>query len=411
MSAPPFKITPRVLLPGILIAATGVGAGDLATAAFTGSHLGTAVLWAVVAGAFMKLVLNEGLARYQLVTGETLLEGAIRKLGWPAIVLFAPYLVVWSFFVAAALMSACGVTMSAMLPVFDAPATGKVVFGIAHSLLGLALVWRGGFRVFEKVMAACAGLMFVSTVASAALMRPDLGGIVRGLLIPTIPDLHGTGLGWTIALIGGIGGTVTVLSYGYWIREEGRTGVEHLKACRVDLACGYLMTAIFGGAMVVIGSTIKVDGSGAALVVQIGERLGEALGPWGRWAFLVGAWGAVFSSLLGVWQAVPLLFADFLRVLTRSSARTVDERGRTYRGYLLAIAIVPMLGLSYGFKDVQKIYAILGATFMPMLALTLLILNGQARWVGEHRNGWLTNALLVLVLAFFVYAGTQGAVN
>lgn len=55
----------RLLLiigPGILVAATGVGAGDLATGAFTGNKLGLAVLWAVVAGAGMKFVLNEGLA-------------------------------------------------------------------------------------------------------------------------------------------------------------------------------------------------------------------------------------------------------------------------------------------------------------------------------------------------------------
>jgi Mn2+/Fe2+ NRAMP family transporter len=52
-----------VLGPGLLVAATGVGAGDLATAAFTGSHVGVAVLWAVVLGALLKFVLNEGLAR------------------------------------------------------------------------------------------------------------------------------------------------------------------------------------------------------------------------------------------------------------------------------------------------------------------------------------------------------------
>ena len=36
--------------PGILVAATGVGASDLATAALTGTRLGLAILWAVVVG-------------------------------------------------------------------------------------------------------------------------------------------------------------------------------------------------------------------------------------------------------------------------------------------------------------------------------------------------------------------------
>ena len=56
----------RLLLiigPGLLVAATGVGAGDLATGAFTGNQLGVAVLWAVVLGAVLKFVVNEGLAR------------------------------------------------------------------------------------------------------------------------------------------------------------------------------------------------------------------------------------------------------------------------------------------------------------------------------------------------------------
>ena len=41
-----------VIGPGILVAATGIGAGDLATSAFAGSALGLTVLWAVVLGAF-----------------------------------------------------------------------------------------------------------------------------------------------------------------------------------------------------------------------------------------------------------------------------------------------------------------------------------------------------------------------
>ena len=51
-----------------LVAATGVGAGDLATATLTGAHLGTAILWAVLIGAGLKFVLNEALTRWQLAT-------------------------------------------------------------------------------------------------------------------------------------------------------------------------------------------------------------------------------------------------------------------------------------------------------------------------------------------------------
>ena len=39
--------------------------------------------------------------------------------------------------------------------------------------------------------------------------------------------------------MGVIGGTVALISYGYWIREEGWTGREGLRACRFDLALSY----------------------------------------------------------------------------------------------------------------------------------------------------------------------------
>src|SRR5690606_1059821 len=66
-----------ILAPGLLIAATGVGAGDLVPAGLAGNRLGLSIVWAVALGALLKWALNEGLARWQLATGTTLLEAWI----------------------------------------------------------------------------------------------------------------------------------------------------------------------------------------------------------------------------------------------------------------------------------------------------------------------------------------------
>jgi len=397
--------------PGVLVAATGVGAGDLATAAFTGSRLGVAVLWAVLVGAFIKFVVNEGLARWQLATGETLLEGALRRLGLVGILVFGAYFFLWSFFVGSALMSACGAALHAIVPVFGDAATGKVVFGIVSSLLGVGLVLAGGFPLFEKVMGACIGVMFVTVTLTAVLLCHDWGTVARGLFVPRIPHVGGEGVGWTVALIGGVGGTLTLLCYGYWIREKGRTSPDDLPDCRIDLAVAYLMTALFGLAMVVIGSTIEVEGSGAGLVIRLADALAQPLGEAGRWAFLLGAFGAFFSSLLGVWQAVPYIFADYWRLARAGAAPSahsgpIDTKSRPYRVYLFALAVVPMLGLLFSFREVQKLYAVFGALFMPLLALVLLVLNGRTDWVGARlRNRPLTSAVLLAIVALFVFFG------
>ncbi len=396
--------------PGLLVAATGVGAGDLATGAFTGSKIGTAVLWAVVVGAFLKFVLNEGLARWQLSTGRTLLEGAVEKFGVVVAVVFLPYFLVWCFLVALALMSACGVTLHAIFPVFDDPVEAKKIFGILQGLVGVVLVLLGGFRLFEKVMSVCIGVMFVTVVVTAARLWPGTGAVIQGLVFPDPATLQGDPLTWTVALMGGVGGTVTVLCYGYWIREKARDGEDDMALCRVDLGVAYVMTAIFGICMVIIGSTVETSGKGTSLIVDLVDRLEGPLGPIGKWAFLIGAWGAVFSSLLGVWQAIPYLFADLWGLLRRrlgknpddSPGHSVDTKSWPYRAYLFVLAFVPMYWLDMPFIKVQKFYAVCGAVFIPLLALTLLILNGKTAWVGERfRNRWPTVLVLLLALLFF----------
>jgi Mn2+/Fe2+ NRAMP family transporter len=387
--------------PGILITATGVGAGDIATAGFSGAKLGVVILWAASIGAFVKFCLNEGLTRYQLATGDTLLEGALRRFGRPAQALFLLYFLPWSFFVGSALIGGCGVAGHALIPIFDNAQHGKIFWGLTHSALGAWLALRGGYKLFEKVMAVAIGVMFITVTATAILLRPDWAAIAQGLVLPRIPE---GGITWTVALMGGVGGTLTVLCYGYWIREEGRTTLADLPGCRLDLAVGYTVTALFSIAMVIVGSRSEISGRGTGLIVALAQSLEGPLGPGGRWVFLVGAWAAIASSLLGVWQSVPYLFADFVSI-----CRGDDEAGQQaarstgsalYRGYVLVLASVPALGLALSFREAQKLYGIIGAGFLPLLAITLLILNSS----GKQRNQPATVAVLIGTVLFFLFA-------
>ena len=397
-----------ILGPGLLLAATGVGGGDLATATFVGGLLGTAVLWAVALGAFMKFVVTEGLARWQLATGETILEGVARRLGPVVIWIFLPYFLLWSFFVGSAQMSANGVALHALVPIFDDATNGKIAFGVLSSLVGLGIVLRGGYRGFEVAMKICIGVMFATVALTAIALWPGTGTVLRGLLVPTIPRADAEAVVWTVSLIGGIGGTLTVLSYGYWLREEGRTSPEDLRICRIDLAASYLMMALFGICMIIVGQTVQLEGEGTAMLVLLSNRLGEELGPVGKWLFLAGTFGTVFSSLLGVWQAAPYLFAECWRLGVRRDAKPVDTRAPAYRLFLVALAVVPMLGLFASFRDVQQIYTFIGAYIFPALALVLIVFNSRPKWVGRRlKNHPITIGVLAGVLVFFTWLAIE----
>lgn len=396
-----------VLGPGVAVAATGIGAGDMVSASLSGARFGTTVLWVVLIGALLKFVLNEGIARWQLATDTTLLEGWARHLHRGVLYLFGAYLILWSFMVAAAQIAACGLAGHALVPALSVPA-----WGVIHSVVAIALVWLGRYGLFERMMKFFIALMFVTVLASAVLAKPDLSAIVGGMLSPEVPEGSGAFL---LGVLGGVGGSVTVLSYSYWMQEAGWRGRSHWFDARLDLGAAYLLTGLFGAAMVIIAAEVRPEAiSGNEMVLGLADRIGDLAGPAGRLIFLIGFWGAVFTSIFGVWQGVPYLFADTLRLVRGRASGTVSAPGdepvtiRTdsvaYRGYLLFMGIVPMIMLLVDRPVlVVLIYTISGAFFMPLLAATLLYLNNGRQWVGTLRNGWLVNTGLVAALVLFGY--------
>jgi len=383
----------RGLGPGIVIAATGLGAGDVVTAAVAGARYGTVILWAALLGALVKWSLNDGLARWQLATGTTLLEGWRRHM--PALVshYFLVYLVSWSFLVAGALIAACGLAGHALLP-----ALPVWLWGVLHTVIAWSLVRYGRYRQLEWVMKLFVALMFVVVLFCAVQTAPSATPLLRGLVVPTIPTGSAT---WLLGVIGGVGGTVTVLSYGYWIREKGWLGPESFPRVNTDLIVAYALTGVFGVAIMIVAGGVDVaEVSGSRMALAVAEALGEVLGPFGKWCFLLGFWAAVFSSMLGVWHGVPYLFAD---VRAQATNRHDVHTGSThYRGFLAFMAFTPILLL---FLErpvwIVKMYAVAGAFFMPFLAVLLLIMNNRRTWVGAHRNGPIRNLCLLAALGLF----------
>jgi Mn2+/Fe2+ NRAMP family transporter len=401
-----------VIGPGLLVAATGVGAGDLLTASMAGSAVGTTILWAAVVGAILKWFMNEGIARWQMATGTTILEGWFERFGPWIQWWFLAYLLVWSVFTGGALVSACGVAGTGLIPLSDDPKTSKILWGTIHSVIGCVLVYRGGFKLFSRFMSICIAIMFACVIATAVMIQPDWTQLARDLMSPKMPDSP-DGAKWVLGVLGGVGGTLTLLSYGYWIRERDRSGLDGLKTCRIDLAVAYLLTAAFGVSMLIIGSRLNLEKS-ETVALDLAGQLSSVLGEPGRWIFLIGFWGAVFSSLLGVWQSVPYMFADFVAIRSRKTtgenpAHTDLTTTRSYRAFLLGLSIVPLPMLAIKLQDAQLAYAVFGSLFMPFLAVTLLIMNNNVRWVGSSfKNRKPFDAVLLGCLLFFGYVfGTK----
>ncbi|CAM2069015.1 Nramp family divalent metal transporter [Sulfidibacter corallicola] len=384
-----------LLGPGLILAATGVGAGDLIAASVTGARYGTVLLWSAVVGALVKFVLNEGLARRQLRRGDSFLHDLCttcpRWITW----YFGAYLVLWSFVVAGALAAACGLAAHALVP-----AVPVWAWGIVHAVVAWVLVWFGRYTLFENIMKWFVGMMVLVVLACAVLTFPGFGPLLSGLLTPRLPS---GSIAFVLGVMGGVGGSVTMLSHGYWMREKGWRKTDDLGPARMDLAVAYGLTGLFGVAVMIVSAGVQPEVmSGGQMVVGVGEHLGRATGETARWVFLLGFWGAVFSSMLGVWQGVPYLFADFQGHLAQTPRRP-EPTDKAYRAFLSFMAFPPLV-LLFVQKPVWivMLYAVTGALFLPFLAAVLLFLNNRRKEMGPFANGKVANVAAALVLVFFV---------
>jgi len=371
-----------------------------------GTQFGTVLIWAIILGAVLKFALTEGLGRRYMASKTTILEGW-HFMGWWASGYFIVYLALVTFFFGAAGPSAAALAVTAMfpgiLPLWAWAILHAVVFGF-----GICIIGRYG--LFEQVMKIFVGMMFVTVVGLALLLGPNLGELALGTLVPRIPE---GSLPYALAVIGGVGGTFTLVSYTYWVRERGWRRPSWIPMMRTDLGVGYIATGLFMVAMLVIGAELLfVSGQSISEeegLVALSDPIAQRFGAVASWLFLIGFWAAATSSITGAWNGGAYLFGDLMRTIRRVTEEQgeeyLSEKGIWFRAFLVWITFPPMLLLTFDEPVlIVIIYASLGALFMPFLAITLMwLLN---RRVGrEYRSGLLSNLILgASVLIFAVLA-------
>lgn len=210
--------------------------------------------------------------------------------------------------------------------------------------------------------------MFFSIIGCATLTFSAPGTFLRGLFVPSIPPGSGTSV---LSVLGGIGGSVAMLAYNYWLREEKMVGPGWLRFVRADVAIAYTFTALFGMAiMIVANQAFHVAGvqiTNAQAVTKMSETLGTII-------------GSVTSA--------------------------------PYRGALLFVTLVP---IQFAFIDqpliIIRTFTIVGSLFVPFLAATLIYLNNFRIPAdsGVPKNSVLTNIVLVFALVLFAVVGVSEA--
>jgi len=390
--------------PGLLLAATGIGVGDMVASTIAGAEYGLTLVWALVVGVIIKFAITEGAARWQLATGVSLIEGWREVLPRAVIAAFFVYFVIWSYFVSSAL-----VTASALVPAAIMPRVPLPVWGFLHAVAAVTMVWFGRYDRFLAVIKWFVGLKFAAIIASVLLIVAWSGADWSGFGARS--DFS---VAYTLSLIGGVGGTVTLLSYAYWMREAGWTGPERLPSARTDLTMSFTLVFIFCFSMIFLSTQINWEGQildeGPRLCLLLADRIGREIGPIGRAVFLLGFWGAAFSSVMGVYHGVPFLFDDMLRLWRRQPAG--GQRGAAYRAWAVYLALAAISALLVR-RPVWLVFAytVVGSMFFPFVVSTLLWLNNSSRVIRSARNGVLVNTILGSALLLYLFLAVRSVLE
>jgi Mn2+/Fe2+ NRAMP family transporter len=284
---------------------------------------------------------------------------------------------------------------------------------VACVIIATAAAKIGQFGAFSKAMKILIIAMFVTVIFGGLRLAPPPHLVFVGF-VPTIPNAAGP---MVLSLVGGIGGSMTLLSYNY-LPQQASHSFKRLRAMRLDIAIAYAFTALFGISMLLIASQ-TFHGSGLPpadtdIIRKTALTLATAIGPAGFYIYSVGFLAAVLASLLGTWQTIPMLVADCYALLRRfPEARHAHAVSRGSGIYDFSLGLLAISGVVFAFANRPIIlivgYTIVASLIVPFIAAVLLYLGTKTQALRPVATAWrhILNCILLLTIVLFLIAALR----
>jgi Mn2+/Fe2+ NRAMP family transporter len=442
---PPPASLGRALLrigPGLILAGSIVGTGELIATTNLGAKVGFAFLWLVLLSCFIKVFVQVELGRHAIASGETTLT-SFHRLPGPG------FLFTWWWFV---MMLATQAQLAAMVGGVG-QALHMAAFGedtsfaerlhlsgrpelpwAALTALGTAgLLALGSYRVVERGSTFLVVLFTIMTVACVALLPGTghsfgWGEIASGLSF----EIPAGAIGAALAMFGITGvGASELIAYPYWCIEKGyarnvgpassdggwlERARGWLRVMQLDAWVCMLVYTVATLAFYVLGAAVLHKSTGGEGLPREVDRVFRKLAGMyeavlGKeasvWFIVIGAFAVLYSTLFSATAANSRTLVDFLRVNRLIRLESAADRKHWVRLFCIAF---PLLGLSIfiWFPDPVQLILLGGfaqALTLPMIATAALYLRYR-RTDRRLTAGFIWDLFLWLsMLAFIVTAG------
>ena len=386
--------------PGLLVTAAFIGPGTVTTATLAGASYGYALLWVLLFSVVAAIVLQEMAARLGLVTREGLGE-ALRTTSDNPLVRAAIVILIVSAITFGNAAYQFGNITGAAIGLEALTGVSPAVWAIATGVAAALLLAGGTYRLIERMLIVLVVLMSGVFLVTAIMVRPDLGAMLRGAVMPRLPE---GSLTTVIALIG-----TTVVPYNLFlhassVREKWPATMPADRAIaesRVDTVLAVALGGLITLAIVTTAAAFFARGASLESAADMARQLEPLLGRWAKGFFAIGLMAAGLTSAI----TAPLAAAY---ATSGAMGWPVDMKTWRFRAVWLVIIVVGTVFAATGTKPVSAIRFAQAANglILPVVAVFLLITVNRRRLLGERVNGGWTNVLGTAVVV--IAAGLGG---
>ena len=382
--------------PGVLIAAAFIGPGTVTVCTIAGAHYQFVLLWTMVFSIIATIVLQEMSARLGLIAKKGLSKAVRDEISHPVFKALAVLLIISAILIGNAAYEAGNISGGALgLETLIKQANfqlGTLNINMLSVLIGFVafiVLFIGNYKFIEKVLVGLVLLMSVAFVITAVMTQPNLLAILKGLLIPSIPE--GSIL-IVVALIG-----TTVVPYNLFLHsslvQEKWSGEKDLSKARKDT----IISIIIGGlvSIAIIISAAAIENSQVNNAADLAKGLEPLFGQYAKYLLAIGLFAAGITSAITAPMAAAYVVSDsFNWQYTLKSSR--------FRMVWMFVLFLGIIFSSMGFKSIEviKFAQVANGLLLPLIALFLLWIMNSKKVLGNYVNSNLQNiagGIIVLI--------------
>lgn len=365
--------------------------GAIATAAQAGASFGFELLWVILLGTVCIIFLVEMAGRLAAVSHHTFMDAMRERFGINFFIIPLTAEILVDFLVLAAEIGGVCLAMQLLTGINFQWWALPVAFCI------WLLLWRGTFGIIENGVAIL-GLVTLVFIIAACLLHPSWREIGRGAL-PSLPARDKAHY-WFIAvsILGAIISPYLFYFYSSGAIED-KWDESHLNMNRAVAVLGMSFGSLVSiSVLVVAAMVLQPRGIAVDSYEQAALMLTEPLGYWGFVLFAASLGIACFGAALEISLDTAYIIAQGFGWNWGESQRPREAArfSLVYTVFVFLAALFVLIGI-----DPLKLTIFsmaLTAVILPVVIAPLLILMNDEKYLGEHRNGFVGNAVVIFII-------------